>query len=470
MSTSSRVPAPDPGGGVPSQAPHPRPKVVPPPHPDPEKRRGAIWGVLLAVAVLGTGAAYYLNTHSQGRLSSASAGPPAVTIPTAVVSLGDLSATVRVSGTVAAQNFASLLAPRIMGSRGNLNRGGSGGGPGGDFNLVLLHLEKAGARVKAGDTVAEFDPQFQMQRADDYKDYVVQTENSIKKMIANLAATKEAHDQTVRSAKSDWDKAVLDLKTIDIRSAIDAEKYKLAVEETQAKYKQLVYESSLVEESQKSAIKVSQLNLQQSKIELQRAEANVQRMVIKSPMDGIVVMQSLVRPGGEFGQIREGDQIFAGQPFMSIVDPRSMVLNATVNQVDAERLRLGMKASFRLDAYPDIELAASLDGIGAMAKTSAFRASWVGEIPIRLKIQKMDPRVIPDLTGSAEIVVGSEKNVPLVSRAAVFEDEGSQVVFVQGADGAWNKKKVELGLPNFTAVAIRSGVQQGDVLALQRPM
>ena len=39
----------------------------------------------------------------------------------------------------------------------------------------------------------------------------------------------------------------------------------------------------------------------------------------------------------------------------SVVDPSSMVLNATVNQVDAERLRLGMKATVRIDAYPDVE-------------------------------------------------------------------------------------------------------------------
>jgi len=289
-------------------------------------------------------------------------------------------------------------------------------------------------------------------------------------MVANLSATKEAHDQTVRSAKADWDKAVLDLKTADIRSAIDAEKFKLAVEEADAKYKQLVAESALVEESQRAAIRSSELNRDQSKIELQRAELNVQRMVIKAPMDGIVVMQSIVRTGGEFGQIREGDQISAGQPFMSIVDPSSMVLNATVNQVDAERLRLGMRATLRLDAYPDIELPGSLNGIGAMAKISAFRARWVGEIPIRLKIDKMDARVIPDLTGSAEIVVNTEKNVPLVSRAAVFDEEGGQWMFVQAPDGVWTKKKVETGLLNFTAVAIRSGVREGDVVALQRPM
>ena len=465
MSTSSRIPLPDPGSGIQPQL-LPRPAVVPLKQP-PKRRRTALWGTLIALALLAGGAAYYLNTQSQGKVAG---GTPVVTVSTAVVGLGDLQATVRVNGTVAAQNFASLLAPRVIGSRSGFNRGGAGGPGPGDFTLVLMHLAKAGSRVKTGEVAAEFDPQFQLQRLDDYKDSVVQLENSIKKMVANLAATKEAHDQTVRSSKADWDKAVLDLKTADIRSAIDAEKFKLAVEETEAKYKQLVYESSLVEESQRAAIRSSELNRDQSRIELQRAELNVQRMVIKSPMDGIVVMQSIVRTGGEFGQIREGDQISAGQPFMSIVDPSSMVLNATVNQVDAERLRLGLKATLRLDAYPDIELPGSLIGIGAMAKISVFRARWVGEIPIRLKIDKMDSRVIPDLTGSAEIVVNTEKNVPLVSRAAVFDEEGGPFVFVQSPDGAWNKKKIETGLPNFTAVAIRSGLQKGDVVALQRPM
>jgi HlyD family secretion protein len=331
-----------------------------------------------------------------------------------------------------------------------------------------MELAKPGSRVKAGDVVAKFDPQNQLQRLDDYKDSAIQQENMVRKMMANLAAVKEAHDQQVRTAKSDWDKAVLDLKTADVRSAIDAEKYKLSVEETAANYKQLVAESALVEESQRAQIRASELNRDQSKIEMQRAEINVQKMTMKSPMDGIVVMQSIVR-NGEFGQIREGDQVQAGQPFVQIVDPSSMVLNATVNQVDAERLRLGMKASIRMDAYPDIELPGTLVGIGAMAKASAFRARYVGEIPVRIKIDKMDTRVIPDLTGSAEIVVGSEKNTVLAPRAAVFAEEAGSYVFVQGAEG-WAKKKVELGLPNFTQIAIRSGVQKGDVVALQRPM
>jgi HlyD family secretion protein len=428
--------------------------------------------MLLCGLVIAGGVAFYLISQSKAKTT----GGPIVTVPAAAVSPGDLQATVRVSGTVAARNFASLLAPRIMGSRSGFNRGGTdsnfgsggGGGTGGDFNLILLSLAKAGSDVKAGDVVGQFDPQFQQQRYDDYKDSVVQLENSIKKLIANLAATKEAHDQTVRSAKADWDKAVLDLQTAPIRSRIDAEKYQLAVEEAEAKYRELVGESALVEESQRAAIRSSQLNRDQARIELQRAETNVQRMTVNSPMDGIVVMASIVR-NGEFGQVREGDQVNAGQPFVTIVDPRSMVLNATVNQVDAEKLRLGMKASVRLDAYPDINLPGTLVGIGAMSKTSAFRGSYVGEIPVRIKIDNTDARLIPDLTGSAEIVLNTERNTLVVPRTAVFDEGDGQYVFVQGPEG-WLRKKVDVGLTSFTTAAIKSGVQKGEVVALQRPL
>jgi HlyD family secretion protein len=191
-------------------------------------------------------------------------------------------------------------------------------------------------------------------------------------------------------------------------------------------------------------------------------------MTIKAPMDGIVVMGNVVL-NGELRQIREGDIVMAGQPFMTIVDPSSMVLNATVNQVDAERLRLGMRATIRLDAYPDVQLPGGLIGIGAMSKTSTFRANYVGEIPVRLKLEKTDPRVIPDLTGSAEIVMSAETTTVVAPRSAIFDDNGAPVVYIQKGE-LWEKKKVDLGLASFTHVAVRSGLQKGDVIATERPL
>ncbi len=86
-------------------------------------------------------------------------------------------------------------------------------------------------------------------------------------------------------------------------------------------------------------------------MELRRAEANADRMLIKAPIDGLAVMQN-TRRGTEFAQIQPGDQLFPGMMFMQIVDMSSMVINASVNQVDVDSLRLGQKAKVRFDAYP----------------------------------------------------------------------------------------------------------------------
>src|ERR1039457_3506118 len=470
---SSSVPVPDPRREPVAPPPQvPRPTVVPPRQP--ARRRKALW-ISLALLVVAAGVAFYFK--SQSALAGGGGGP-IITVPTVAAVVGELDRKVRVTGTVAAKNFAALLAPRIQGSRSNTNRGGmggslgagpaGGGGPGGaDFNLILLHLAKAGTQVKKDAVVAEFDPTNQVQRLDDYKDTVIQTQLTVRKMMANLPATKEALDQSVRSAKASWAQALLDLQTIPVRSAIQAEQFKLNVEQTEAQYKELLTEVPLQAVSQQAQIRVSELTLSQSDIELQRAQNNVGRMTIKSPMDVIAVMASIVR-NGEYGQVREGDQVNAGQPFLSIVHPSSMCVNATVNQVDAERLRLGMKATIHLDAYPDLSLPGTLVGIGAMSKTSTFRAGYVGEIPILLKVDKMDARVIPDLTGSADVVLSSVASAVLVPRAALFEENGGAFVFVQGPEG-WTKKQVQPGLSSFSQVAIESGLQKGDVVALQRP-
>jgi HlyD family secretion protein len=425
------------------------------------------WGTPAILFLLIGGLLYHWNSTAHARRSTNQA---IAAVPSGAVSVGDLKATVVIQGTVAAMNSAYLLAPRILGSRSGMNRGGdvSSVVPGGDFNLVLLSLAKAGSHVSKGDVVAQFDPQNQLLRLDDYKDSVIQLESNVKNLMASLAALKETHDQSVRAAKAAWESAILDLQTAPVHAQLDVEKLKLAQEEAEATYKQLVYESSLVEESQQAQIRMTELNRDQSRIELKRAQQNVEKMTVRTPMDGIVVMGSIVR-NGEFGQIREGDQIFAGQPFMSIVDPRSMVLNAAVNQVDGEKLRLGMKAVVRLDAYPDVALPGTLTGVGAMAKTSTFRAGYVGEIPIRINIERLDPRLLPDLTGSAEVVLQSETDTVIAPRAAIFEEDGREVVYVKTADG-WIKRPVQLGLESNTAAAVHDGLRKGEIIAYQRPI
>jgi HlyD family secretion protein len=440
------------------------------------KRSCAAWLELAAGIGLTFVGAHLWRAQSAPRIGTVG---PGAAVPTALAGPGSVSETVRVNGTLGALRSATVLAPRVQGNRANVNRGGAsaititmplGAAPvnGSDFNLVLLKLAQPGAHVKAGDVVAQFDTQNQVQRVDDYKDTQVQQDANIKSLLANLASKREAHDQTERTARATWDEDILDQNKAPILTPIDAELQKLSMEQDEATYKQLDYEASLLEESDRIQAHLAALTRDQARLELQRAEANVQKMTLRAPMDGVVVLASIVR-NGELGQVREGDQVNAGQPFLYVVDPSAMVLDASLNQVDAARLRLGMRARVLVDAYPGVEMQGTVAGIGAMATDSTFRAGYVGAIPIRVSIDRLDPRVIPDLTGSAEIAISSEASPLVVPRAAVFEENGRPFVYVRSPEG-WTKQAVETGIESATSVAIRSGLESGAEVALQRPL
>jgi multidrug resistance efflux pump len=338
-----------------------------------------------------------------------------------------------------------------------------------EFMLLLQDAVKPGSRVKKGDVVAEFDRQFMLQRLDDFRASVAQMEASVRKLKADLDVAKQAHAQTIESAKAQLEKARLDLKTTPVLGQIDAERTRLAVEEAEAQYKQLLAEVKFVEIGQQSQIRNAELELAQSHIELKRAEANADRMLIKAPIDGLAVMQSTFR-SQEMVQIQPGDQLYSGMIFMQIVDTSTMVINATVNQVDVDTLRIGQKANVRFDAYPGLEVPARIAAIGAMTRPGGQRQAFVKNIPVVLTIDRMDPRIIPDLSVSVDVLTASEEHATLAPLSAVFRDapNAAPYVYVRTGNG-WQRRAVELGITGNTHVAVRSGLKPGEVVAEEIP-
>lgn len=486
----------------------------------------AIAATLLIAVIL----YFRLGSKTTAFAATATAGKAEV-IKTQVVGTGDVEETLRLTGTISAANSHVIQAPQLMGVRGpghvvgnvattttpssapsftpsnGSNLAGSSnrfsdrqvgsnatpatpytppasagsvyaslvstqslrGGGDSDFNLTILKIAAPGTRVKKGDVIAEFDRQVQLLRLDDYKNTVVQLNENIEKMRSDLQTARKAHDQIIFSAKSDLEKAQLDLKTAEVRSANDGEQLKLNVGEAKARYDQLQKEVRLIEESQRALITATQIDRDQAKMEFERAQHNVERMLVKAPIDGMVVLQTIAR-GGDTGQAQQGDQLYPGKSFMMVIDPGAMLLRAKANQVDSERIRIGMKAKVRLDAYPDLVFPAHVAGVNALAKPSYRRPSFMGEIDVRLKIDQMDDHVIPDISGSADVVLASEPQALTVPLPAVFFGSPSSApyLYVQTPTG-WEHRDVQLGLHNNTQAAIRSGVNRGDTIAMTAP-
>ena len=327
----------------------------------------------------------------------------------------------------------------------------------------LLDCAAPGAFVKKGDVIAEFDRESMLRRVDDYRSSVEQAEADIRKLEADLAVAREASRQSLLVAKADLGKAKLDLQTIEVVSDMDAQRLKLAVEEAEARYQQLLKAEALLEASQKAELRGAQIEFDQTKIELQRAENNANRLLVNAPLSGMVVMTS-IRRGSEMVQASAGDQLYPGQMFMQIVDPSSMVVNAFANQVDVEALRLGMKATVRLDAFPGAEYEARVEAIGAMA-SSGRRPDFMKQLPVRLRIFNSDSRVLPDLSASADIVLdATQEDLPVIPLLSLHQDASGQTFVYVPSGRDWRRQEVEVVVRNSVEAAVR-GIEPGQQVA-----
>jgi hypothetical protein len=241
------------------------------------------------------------------------------------------------------------------------------------------------------------------------------------------------------------------------------------LEEAKATYEALLAQAKYVELMEKAEIRLAQLLLREEQIEERRAAANVAKMLVRAPVDGLLVVTEIFR-GAEFGQIRAGDELRPGRPYAQIVDPRSMIIEATANQVDLENLRIGARAQVRVDAYSDLELPARVYSIGPLAKVRRWRANYVSEVPVFLKLDRVDARLIPNLTVSADIILHRESSDGIIPREAVFHDAGGEnpFAYVQTPSG-WEKRELWLGLANHLEAAVASGLSQGEVVAVTDP-
>jgi hypothetical protein len=182
-------------------------------------------------------------------------------------------------------------------------------------------------------------------------------------------------------------------------------------------------------------------------------------------MDGMVVMQSAYR-GTEMYQIKVGDRLSPGQPFMRVVDPASMQLDATMSQAESELIRLGQRATVRFDAFPEIVVRGHVKAVGSLALGGRRVNFNVRSMAVRVALETTDARVIPDLSASADVMTSEPAGGLIVPREALSGAGGKTIVYVKQGD-VFVARDVELAGVTDTQAAISSGIPEGAEIALQ---
>ena len=359
----------------------------------------------------------------------------------------NFSQTLRLNGTTMAAHSFAVLAPRLQGAQVG--------------SMVITKLAAAGSPVKQGDVLVEFDPQAQTK---DYLDKKATYDNLVgqvaqKQAEEDIARAKD--DTGLQQAEDELKRAQLELQRNEIVSRIDAEKNQEAAEEAQATLKQLKETYQLKRAAAAAGIRILEIQRDRSMEAMRYAQSNASKMTVHSPMAGVVVYNTIWL-GGRMGTVQQGDQVRPGLPFMAVVDPSQMEVRVELNQVDLLKVRPGLRAKMHLDAYPGIELAATLEDLSPLGHNGQF-SETIRVFAARFSVQGTDPRLLPDLSAALDLDLGSEQNALVVPWESVGFDSGKPFVWVEGS-GSFEKRAVKTGPRNDTEVVVLSGLHEGEII------
>ena len=178
-----------------------------------------------------------------------------------------------------------------------------------------------------------------------------------------------------------------------------------------------------------------------SKASLDRAEDQLEKSTIRSPMNGIITTLNSKR--GE--HVIMGTLNNAGTAIMVISDLSSIIIEAEVDETDIASVHLNQSVEIMLDAFPDTTFDGEVIQVGNSAKlTASSLTEQVTNFDVKILIQDEIPNIKPGMTASVDITTASRDSVITIpSGAVVMRGESIFKEKEEGAKKKSNKKSDE---------------------------
>ena len=274
-------------------------------------------------------------------------------------------------------------------------------------------------------------------------------------------------------ARYDVRRAELDVSQNELKSAIDAKKNDLALEEAKRRLAQLEQDvqSRTASNQANLAVYVAQRN--KAQLDIKQANDRIASMSIKAPISGIFARKyntnglNFWGPGMTLPEYQEGDQTFPGSAVATILDTSQMQVFCRVPEAARADIKVGDSAEIIVDSMPGKPFPAKVKTIAGLASGSEFGGDSTRSFDATFEMDQPDARLRPGQT--TQVIVQGEhlQNVLFLPRPALFIHEGKPVVFAKVGRG-FESRPVTIKHMTESQVVIE-GLTEGTEVALVNP-
>ncbi len=191
-----------------------------------------------------------------------------------------------------------------------------------------------------------------------------------------------------------------------------------------------------------------QMNIRDLEQRLMEKREEVDRLIIRSPIDGTVA----------WAHESYGREMTPGTHIAAIIDNTKMNLGIEVDEIDVVHIESGMDAEVTVEAFPGEVFPAVVTRVDTMGSDE----EGVTVYRVQLEVEQTK-RVRPGMTANVSIFVNEAGDVLRIPIEAVYQEDGAAVVDVY-EDGKSVPTPVELGYVSSRFVEVKDGLEEGQVV------
>lgn len=395
----------------------------------------------MAVSVLGAAGWYGVNGYKQSA---------AAQVPLAKVRSGEFLAIVRCRGELKAGRSMQIYAPFIP-------------------SLRIAWIAQAGELVQEGDPVIRFDLGTGQQEVIQKQGALAQAQAAYDQAEAQTRITSE-HDQAdIIDAQYQVELAKIRTATNELVGRLEAERNLIDLATAEQKLK--VQEATVAQHKTADAAKMASLNRQLAlaKLELEIAQTRLTRTELKAPLTGYWIVAANYQ-GTSQQPFKAGDNVTAGMNLAEIPDMTSLMIDVKVEEMDRGRIKAGSDVRVRVDAVPELTIAATLTQISPLAELS-LEGAVSRSFRAYAALPNPDPRLRPGMNAGMDIVIDRIPDAINIPAKALFTSAGKPLVYVSDTglpESPARPVEVQVLARNPDEIAI-SGIPKDSYVALIEP-
>jgi HlyD family secretion protein len=197
---------------------------------------------------------------------------------------------------------------------------------------------------------------------------------------------------------------------------------------------------------------------------IQQRQVEWDELIVRAPFAG-VVSQRFAEPGA-FVTPTTTASTTAGATSSSIVElSQGLEVIAKVPESDLGRLRIGLPADVRVDAFPDRRFPARVRQIAPRA----IKQNNVTSFEVKLELLNPPPELRIGMTSDIDFQTGDLPARTLVPTVAVVTEKGKPGVLLVGKDREPTFQPVELGVSSGKDTEILKGLDSGTRVFIDLP-